>query len=173
MSRTSKKLIILFVGLGFFFVLSLFLNKNTLAQRKELLENAQVLIKWEQDQIKVGLADIESVGTTEFEAILDTSTTKPVIKDYTGVQLYKLMNSTGIDLNEYKMLIITGADGFSVAYTIEEVLAEGNVYLAFKEDDEYLGGYEDGGTGPFQTIVISDTFSNRRCKWVVEIGVAK
>jgi hypothetical protein len=39
------------------------------------------------------------------------------------------------------------------------------------EEGKYLGGRDSGGRGPYESIVVSDTFSNRRCKWITEIEV--
>ena len=39
------------------------------------------------------------------------------------------------------------------------------------EDGKYLGSYLEGGRGPYESIVLSDMFSNRRCKWISKIEV--
>jgi len=39
------------------------------------------------------------------------------------------------------------------------------------EDGKYLGSRDSGGRGPYESIVVSDIFSNRRCKWITEIEV--
>ena len=39
------------------------------------------------------------------------------------------------------------------------------------EDGKYLGNKDEGGRGPYESIVVSDSFSNRRCKWLTKVEV--
>ena len=106
----------------------------------------------------------------DFEAVFDTSTTEPTSHIYAGVQLKDLLEDNNINF-ENKTIIVKAADGYSVAYSSEEVSRDKNVYIAFMEDGKYLGSRDTKGRGPYESIVLSDTFSNRRCKWITEIEV--
>ena len=69
------------------------------------------------------------------------------------------------------MVIVRAIDGYTVALSIEEVLDEENVYLAYAIDGKPLRSKSQGGSGPYQLIVRKDQFSQRWCKFVVEIEI--
>ncbi|MDY0236276.1 MAG: molybdopterin-dependent oxidoreductase [Gudongella sp.] len=168
----SKKLaIIIIVLLVVVFVFSLFLNKENIGKRKELLENAQIEIIVNGDIYLLNKEIIEEIGTVEFNAILDTSTGSASEHRYQGIELSEILNYFGGIKEDASAIIAHGADGYSVAYSREEVFTEHKIYIAYMEDGEFLGGIDEGGRGPFEIIVLNDQFSNRRCKWLIRIGV--
>lgn len=173
MNKTTKAAIFIIIILIVIFFAALLLNKSEIESRRELLESSAIEVKSKDLSDKVDLETLQSIGLEDFEAVLDTSTTEASLLDYSGVQLIKLLASLGYEINGKDIIIATGADGFSVAYSGEEVLDYGNIYIAVMEEGNYLGGIEDGGRGPFEIIVINDSFSNRRCKWVTGIEVVK
>ena len=173
MNKTSKTAIFIIVLLIVIFLAALSMNKSGIESRRILLESSTIEVISEDQSDMVGLEVLQSLGLEEFEAVLDTSSTDASLHKYSGVQLTKLLVELGYGIDEKDMIIATGADGFSVAYSGEEVLEDGNIYIAVMEEGNYLGGIEDGGSGPYEIIVISDSFSNRRCKWVTGIEVVK
>ena len=173
MNKTTKAAIFIIIILIVVFLAALSMNKSEIESRRILLESSTIEVISEDQSDMVGLEVIQSLGLEEFEAVLDTSSTDASLYKYSGVQLVKLLVSLGYEINEKDIIIATGADGFSVAYSGEEVLDYGNIYIAVMEEGNYLGGIEDGGRGPFEIIVINDSFSNRRCKWVTGIEVVK
>ena len=68
-------------------------------------------------------------------------------------------------------IIVTGLDGYVIALAKDEVLSNNNVYLAFEKDGKPLGTMKKGGSGPFQMIATSDSFSQRWCKYVIEVSL--
>lgn len=168
----KKKLtvIFIFVILSLTLVTALKMNESTIEAQKELLNNAQILLKNKEDEFILSIDDLKSMEE-EFEAVLDTSTTDPSSHTYTGVQVKNILSNYSIALNNENTIIVTGADGYSVAYSKKEVLEDNNIYIAFMEDGTYLGNKENGGRGPYESIVKSDQFSNRRCKWLTRIEV--
>ena len=66
---------------------------------------------------------------------------------------------------------MTAVDGYSIAYPVEDILSEKNAYLSYASSGELLKKREEGGRGPYQVIILSDKFSNRRCKHAVEMDV--
>lgn len=150
---------------------SLRASRESIEGRRNMLENAQIsLVDGEEEKI-LNIDTVKSIGQDEFEAILDTSTTDPSLHKYTGLELKDIFIHYKIDLEDKKAVILTGVDGYSVAYSIDEVLEDSNIYLAYMEDGKYLGERKDGGRGPYESIVVSDQFSNRRCKWLIQIEV--
>ena len=150
---------------------TLMLNKEGLDQRKEMMTNATINIKIDGEENILSFDDLKKAGEEKFEAVLDTSTTDPVVYAYTGVQLKNVLKDQGINLEGKTAVILTAVDGFTVAYSLEEVLLEGNVYVTYAREGEKLKSKEDGGRGPYQTIVVGDQFSSRRCKWLTSIEV--
>lgn len=151
---------------------SLRASRDSIEKRRDMLENAQIsLVDGGEEEKILNIESIKSIGQDDFEAILDTSTTDPSLHKYTGLELKDIFSHYDIGLADKKAVILTGVDGYSVAYSIDEVLEDSNIYLAYMEDGKYLGERKDGGRGPYESIVVSDQFSNRRCKWLIQIEV--
>ena len=172
MDKTKKIVITVIAVLAVVLIIAAVLNKQGLDERKDMLTNAKISIKLDGEEVGVlAFEDIKTVGEEEFEAVLDTSNTEPQTFTYTGVQLKNILEKYDIDLSKSKAVILMAVDGYTVAYSTDEVLQEGNVYVAYKKDRKFLLTKEEGGRGPYQTIVASDQFSNRRCKWLTTIEV--
>ncbi|MCR3955243.1 MAG: hypothetical protein NUK57_03035 [Gudongella sp.] len=172
MKKTNKLAIYTILILAIIFIAALLMNMDERERRKELLESSQIVLRWEDGEETLSLEDIRLAGEETFKGTLDTSSSDPSEHQYIGVQLSSiLMIYLKADYSEWEKVVVSGADGFSVAYGRDEVQQSGNLYLAYMEDGEYLGDMDSGGRGPYETIILSDMFSNRRCKWVVEIEV--
>jgi len=150
--------------------ISLKLNQSSMEIQKEILVNAEILLIFGDNQIILDKDDI-TMSEEIFEAVLDTADTNPALHRYSGVQLKNILNSKNIEINGISAVILSAVDGYSVAYSADEVLKDNNVYIAYMEDEKYLGSKDEGGRGPYESIVISDSFSNRRCKWLTKIEV--
>lgn len=171
MSKNNKLAVIIILLLAVAFLSSIYLNQGDTQKRKELLSQAKIEVLKGDESSEISLSDIENVGEETFVGVFDSSSSSRSEHEYTGIELKDLVMSIFGDVKDKKAIIVHGADGFSVAYSMEEVLLDKNVYLVYMEDGKYLGGRESGGRGPYETIIVSDTFSNRRCKWVVKIEV--
>lgn len=148
-----------------------FMNRQYLKDRGYANENAEIILK-EGDKEKVlNYETIKSLGEVEFTATLDTSDTDPEELTYTGVPLKKIIEEAGLLLEEDKIVVVRGIDGYTVALKMEEVLDEGNVYLTYEVNGKPLKPKSKGGSGPYQLIVRKDQFSQRWCKFVVEVEV--
>jgi len=152
-------------------LVSLKLSQPSIEQQKEKLANAEIVLIDGDNEIIMNINDISSEKEENFEAVLDTSTTDPAVHNYTGVQLKNIFDKYNINLNDKKSVILSAADGYSVAYDIEEILTDKNVYITYKQDEDYLKSIDQGGRGPYESIIVSDQFSNRRCKWLTKIEV--
>lgn len=161
MKKTTSIIILTIILLGTIFLISYRLWLPTIKDQKAALEKEEILIISKDEKITITLEDLIDSGE-EFEAILDTSTTNASIHNYMGVELKDIFSSRNIDIEDKKVIILTGADGYSVAYSIDEVLEDENVYIAYMENEKYIS---------YQSIITSDLFSNRRCKWLTKIEV--
>jgi len=152
-------------------ILSLKLNETTRQRQIALLETAEIQIIQGQMQYGIQRDALKTLVPETFEAVLDTATSSPKTHQYTGIQLKNLLDHFEIQVKADAVVIISGADGYSVVYSMTEVLEEGKIYVAYEEDGESILSFDQGGRGPFETIVVTDPFSNRRCKWVTQIEV--
>jgi hypothetical protein len=170
--KKRNTIIIVSVSVVLAFVVGLFafLNAGNLSQKKILQEEALILISAEGKTLgTVSMDIIEGIGPADFSANLDTSDSEPQEHIYTGVLLNDVLKNLGINASDYSSLIVKAIDGYTVAFTTSEVLEEDNIYLAVKRDGEPLGTKSTGGSGPYQIIVRKDAFSQRWCKFVVEM----
>jgi hypothetical protein len=147
-----------------------FLNAGNVGQKKVLQEEALILIISEGKTIGTISLDIfEKIGLVDFSANLDTSDSEPQQHIYAGVLLNDILKKFEINVLDYSSLIVKAVDGYTVAFTAAEILEEDNIYLAVEKDGKPLGTKNTGGSGPYQVIVKKDAFSQRWCKFVVEV----
>ena len=59
-------------------------------------------------------------------------------------------------------------DGYAAALSMDKVMDDDNVYLAYKRDGELLGTKTDGGNGPYQLIISKDKFSQYWVKFAYQ-----
>jgi hypothetical protein len=162
--------VIIAVLLAAIFV-SLKLSETSMELQKEILSNAEILLKDKDNEIILTKEDISNCGEENFHAVLDTSDTEPSTHSYTGVELKSILIYCNIDLHDKSTVVLSAADGYSVAYSIDEVVLDNNVYIAYMEDGKLLGSRDADGRGPYEAIIVYDNFSNRRCKWLTKIEV--
>lgn len=104
-----------------------------------------------------------------FPAVVRSSGAKPVETEYKGIELKKLLETTGIELSNYSQVTFIASDGYRIILNVEEIMEPSNVYLTFERDGELLKSKKQGGNGPFQLIIRRDPFSQRWIKHVDEI----
>jgi predicted lipoprotein with Yx(FWY)xxD motif len=170
----KKRNTIIIVSVSFVLVLTVglfaFLNAGNASQKKILQEETLVLISADGKTLgTINMDIIEKTGPVDFSANLDTSDSEPQQHLYTGVLLNDILKKLGINVLDYSSLIAKAVDGYTVAYTTLEIMEEDNIYLAVKKDGKPLGTKNTGGSGPYQIIARKDAFSQRWCKFVVEI----
>lgn len=168
----KKTVIIIMSVLAAIIAFTAYLNKDYASERAEVESKAGFVIKNNGTAVStLYLNDIKSAGEESFKAILKTNGKEPEYFNYEGTQIKKLIKAAGIDLSEKSAVIVTAVDGYSIAYSIEDILSESNAYLSYARDGKLLKNREEGGKGPYQVIILSDKFSNRRCKHAVEMDV--
>ncbi|MFZ5969090.1 MAG: molybdopterin-dependent oxidoreductase [Bacillota bacterium] len=168
----KKMVSVVVVGLILVLAVTAYLNKGAVAQKERMQEKAQVIVKANGAEVKtLDMETIQGLGEKGFEANLKTNGKEAEKHTYTGVSLSRILNECDIKVDVDNQVIAKAIDGYTVALTGAEVLEEDNVYLAYKMDGKLLGKKEDGGKGPYQVIIRKDQFSQRWCKFVVELDV--
>ncbi len=148
-----------------------FMNREMVKDNREANENAEIKVKGEGLETILKFEDIIKLGEEKFAAVLDTSDSNPEEHNYTGVSLKNIIEEARIDIEDKQQILVRGIDGYTVAFSIEEVIDEDNIYLAYQSNGNFLKSKEEGGSGPYQIIVRKDQFSQRWCKFVVELEV--
>jgi hypothetical protein len=147
-----------------------YLNTGNIQEKKKLEEGAIILVKSGEKTLgRIDMNLLEKTGIVEFSANLDTSNSGPEKHSYSGVLLGDLLTGLDIDINNYNTVIAKAIDGYTVAYNADEVSQKDNIYVAIKMDGKDLGTKSTGGKGPYQLIVKLDQFSQRWCKFVIEL----
>jgi|BioPla2DNA2_1021312.scaffolds.fasta_scaffold02049_5 hypothetical protein len=151
---------------------------------RELYKNEQIKITANGEEIGVYKIDdllaLEGVEEVEFNAIYDTSSSEPVEKTYTGIELKKVLSALGVDLSVARTIVFKASDGANKAYAAEDIVNPNNVFIAYKVNGRafnegikaaaFNDEAEDGG--PFVVIKVSDTYSQNRCKLLTEVSVS-
>ena len=148
-----------------------FMNRKMVEDKSEALEKSEIIVKEGEEEVTIKFDNIKELGETEFYATLDTSNAGPKEYSYTGVPLLNIFKELGIGIEDKKQVIVRGIDGYTVVFSPEEVMDEDNIYLAYKMKGKYLKSKEEGGSGPYQIIAKKDQFSQRWCKFVVEMEI--
>jgi hypothetical protein len=168
----KKTVIVIMSVLAVVIAMTAYLNKEYASKRADIHNNAGFLLKENGSEVStLYLDDIRSAGAESFKAVLKTSGKEPEYHNYEGTQLKNLIKAAGIESSGKTTVVVTAVDGYSIAYPLEDILSEKNAYLSFSEGGELLKSREEGGRGPYQVIILSDKFSNRRCKHAVEMDV--
>lgn len=100
----------------------------------------------EGETVKLTDEDMEEVGIVDVEATIRKKDGTEEENKWTGMPLKNILDFAGIE--EYNLVEIEAADGFTVEYTPEIVESDGTI-LATKVDGEKL----DEDSGPVQSVV--------------------
>lgn len=173
--------IVCILVLAFSIFLPIYLKHNR--ADRELYKNEQIKITAYGEELGVftitRLLELEGVEEVDFTATYDTSNSEPMQKTYTGIELKKVLIALNVDMSLARNVVFFASDGASKIYSPEQVLADDNVFIAYKVDGKpfnngikamaYKDSAEDGG--PFVVIRVSDAFSNNRCKLLTGVTV--
>lgn len=138
------------------------------------LEPATLIVK--DNGQEVGSITLEQIsaleGVEEFSVVLRSSGKEPVENRYTGIALAKVLAAVkpGL-LTSDTQVSVKAIDGYAVAYTGEEALQAGHLYLVWLKDGKALGNKSQGGSGPLLVIPRLDEYGQRWCKFVVEVDL--
>lgn len=146
------------------------LNLQNLAGKKAAQQAQTFTILLGEQRAMVRMEDIEAVGVRDISANYKPSGKAPVTRVYQGVPFCEVAAYMQLDLSACKTVVFTAADGYSTAITAEEALDPALCAIVTACEGEPLGGKEDGGTGPFMMVLPQDQFSQRWCKFLLEVS---
>jgi hypothetical protein len=168
----NKKLIMIIMVLALSILILGYMNIKSIEPKAN--EEGSITFVAGEKSVKLTFDEITSLSHVEFRATEDTSKSGPTPRKYKGVLLKDALNKASINdemIANSSKIIVTGLDGYVIALSKDEVLSNNNVYLAFEKDGKPLGTMKKGGSGPFQMIATSDSFSQRWCKYVIEVSL--
>jgi len=145
------------------------LNRDNIAPKKEAQENGIFYIYADETEYAVTMDDIEALAPFNITANYKKSGQPPETRVYRGVSLKAVMERLGIDVSEFRSASFTAADGYASALTIAEAMDGDNCYVVTAMGGVPLGTKEDGGSGPYMMILANDQFSQRWCKFLLEV----
>lgn len=114
---------------------------------------------------------IKEQESKTFPVVIRSSGGKPEEAEYTGVELKTLLKAADVDLKGKKQLVFSAVDSYVVAVAVSEIEEQDNVYLAYAMNGEDLLSKKQNGNGPYQLVIRKDPFSQRWCKYVVEVDI--
>lgn len=147
------------------------LNADDLDIKKELEMNAEFVIKYGDDEERVTMQDVIDLVPVSFNVTMDTSDSAPTVVEFTGVELSKICESVGLNISAAEVFEVRALDGYSSALFLDEVLAEGNVYICLYKNGEAMKTKSEGGSGPYMMVIKSADYSQRWCKFVQEVVI--
>jgi DMSO/TMAO reductase YedYZ molybdopterin-dependent catalytic subunit len=171
--KNKKTLIIvlivafLAVAVGIFAVL----NMGNVQDKQASQENATVKIVQGDKTAEFDLNYLKGLKKSAFDAMQDTSKTGPEKKSFGGVPLAAVLQDKGFSLDGAKQVTFTAADGYASVVTAAEAADAENVYLVYERDGKPSGTKAQGGSGPIEAIVAKDAFSQRWCKFLMQIDI--
>jgi len=169
--RNTKIVVIVMAALVVAVGVLAWLNHDNIAQKKTLQDSDTFLLSANGRQHTVTLDDLLSLCPREVTVNAKSSTTDYTKKRFTGVSLTSLLDHLGVDYSEAESVHFTAIDGYTSAVSIKEALDRENCFIIFEEDGKPLGTKESGGSGPYRMILAKDEFSQRWCKFLLEITV--
>lgn len=174
MNRNTKIIIMVLAVLIIATGISVAFNQQNAAERRALLEAAQIAVL--DGGVEIARLDMKTLNqlyAVEFTARLKSSIMKkPEEHIYTGAALSQLFTAVGVSLEGKNRVIVHSADGYAVPLGIEEIEELDNIYLVYKDNGKHLGSYQEvGGQGPYMIVIRGDRFSQRWAKYVVELDI--
>ena len=167
--RGSKLVAGIVIGLATAVVVLALLNRTNTVTKKEAQDNGSFSLFAGREEYTVVMGDIEALSPLDIEANHRKSGQASETRTYRGVSLKAVVERLGIDASRFQSVSFTAVDGYASALTIGEAMDGGNCYIVVAMDGEPLGTKDDGGSGPFMMILAHDPFSQRWCKFLLEV----
>lgn len=146
-----------------------FMNQDDIEYKIELNKDAIFEVMYQGEVVSsFNMEEIAAMGEVTFSANLKSSGNDPVAHEYTGVLLKTIFTEAGLDLEGKSSATVMAIDGYAAAITMDKLMEDDNVYLAYMRDGELLGTKEDGGNGPYQLIISKDKFSQYWVKFAYQ-----
>jgi len=171
MNRNTKIVAVTVAALVLAVAALALLNRDYAAERRALQESGTFRINAGDQQYTVTMDDLEQAGSREINANYKTNLKPAVQKRFKGVPLKNILDYFDVDYSEARSVSFSAADGYVSAAQISHAIDVENCFIVFEVDGKPLGTTESGGDGPFMAIFAKDRFSQRWCKYLLEITV--
>ena len=171
MKRNTKIVLIVACALALAAGILALLNSGNAAQKRAMQESGTFLIEANGQQYIVSMKDLQSLSPQKVQVNAKSSTTDYEKKQFTGISLKSLFDHLGVNDSTARSVSFTAVDGYASAISISDALDEENCFIVFEEDGKPLGTKESGGSGPYRMILAKENFSQRWCKFLLEIKV--
>lgn len=143
-----------------------YLNSENVAVKTQLNNDAIFVICEDGEELaSYNMSEIQAMGEVTFKANLKSNGKDPVSYEYTGVLLKTVLENSGLSFEDKSAVVVSAIDGYVVSVSIDKVLEDDNVYLAYMQEGQLIGTREKGGKGPYQMIISKDPFSQYWCKY--------
>jgi len=146
-----------------------FLNRDYVLNRRLAQQKGEFYLCAGEEEFTISVNDILSLSPFSITANYKITGRGAASRIYQGVSFKAVVESLGIAYTEYQTVSFIGADGYFSALRMAEAMDENNCYLVIAMDNEPLGTRENGGEGPIMMIMARDRFSQRWCKYLVEV----
>lgn len=166
MSKQSKIIIGIILVMVLVLGVTTYLGKEDLALRTELNNDAIFTVTEGGETLATyNMSEIQDMGEVSFKANLKTNGQAPIEYTYQGVLLKSILENAGASFDDKNSAIVSAVDGYVVSVSMEKLMDDENVYLAYMREGDLIGTYEDGGRGPYMVIISKDKFSQYWCKF--------
>ena len=142
---------------------------------------SSIIIGTRPERFIVRALDEDRGNAQEFSIFMDDFTEwqlqefyahpRGVARNFTGISLQSIFENLGISIENAVGVSFRAEDGFSVMIPWDEAMDSQNTFIAIKEDGELFGTRQEGGSGPFRSVIALDPFANRWCRYLLIIEI--
>jgi|GEM_PF-1144221 len=143
-------------------------NRNSVKKQEEMANAKQLQIVVNSKET-IYYYNENDPAFTSFDTQMKRRNGDVFDKNYSGIQVKDIFDEMNITINENTVVSAVCADQYSVDFTYDEIMAEGNIYLITMENGSPLP--EDSGS--FMLVVNRDEFSTRWAKNTVQVKVSE
>ena len=169
MAKGTKIVIIVSAILAVIVAVFAWLNRDYIAMRSGAQESSVFFVSAGGEEFSVNMEDLTALSPADIPANYKTTGQDAETRVYQGVSLKEIIDYLEIDYSGFSSAHFFAADGYASALTIKEAMDSGKCFIAVSLDKKPLGTKEDGGSGPFMMILPGDRFSQRWCKFLIEV----
>ena len=169
MDKNTKIVLFSLTALSFLVVIFALLNRSYIEPMREAQRAGVFFLLADDRKHAVSIDDFEDFSPFDIDANYKTSGLSARNRTFRGVSFSTIAASFDIDISAYRFVLFTAADGYASMLTSAEAMDAGNCYIVAGEEGRPLGTLEEGGMGPFMMILAHDAFSQRWCKYLLEV----
>lgn len=145
------------------------LNAKSVEEKKAIQEAQTFTINTAAKTYTVDMDMLQGLGTQDINANLKRNGKAAEAMVYQGVPFKAIIDKLGIDSEGVQSFVFTAADGYASAVTRAEAIDDKNCFVVISEGGKPLGNKANGGAGPYMMILVKEQFSQRWCKFLIEV----